>query len=260
MARPFRGPMNHSLRSVLLAALFVLLVACKVTRAADADQAQTIVERADLIRFPRESFQVDVSITNTGPDKDPEIRKYRILSKGNENTLVITLEPAVDRGQVLLMRGRDLWIYMPSLSQPVRLALSQRLTGQVANGDLARANFSGDYTPKLLDTEVVDGEKCYMLELAAAERGVTYHRVTYWVAEKNMHPCKAEFYSVSDRLLKVAKYREYKALGGNVRPTQIVIEDALKKGERSVLEYSAMKPRDLPDKMFTKDYLKHLDF
>ena len=58
-----------------------------------------------------------------------------------------------DKGQVLLMRGRDLWIYMPNLSQPIRLALSQRLTGQVANGDLARANFSGDYARNFPNSE-----------------------------------------------------------------------------------------------------------
>jgi hypothetical protein len=37
------------------------------------------------------------------------------------------------------------------------------------------------------------------------------------------------------------------------------MEDALHEGEKSVLEYREMRLRDLPDKMFTKDYLKHLD-
>jgi outer membrane lipoprotein-sorting protein len=238
----------------------MLVIASKVTFAADADQAQVIVEKADQIRFPRESFQVDILVTNTGPDREPERRKYRILSKGNDNTLVITLEPAVDKGQILLMRGRDLWIYMPNLSQPVRLALSQRLTGQVANGDLARANFSGDYTPKLVGTETVDGEACHVLDLSAVDRGVTYHRVMYWVTEGSIRPKKAEFYSLSDRLLKVATYGAYQSLGGKIRPTQIIIEDALRKGEKSLLEYSDLRPKDLPDKMFTKDYLKHLDY
>ena len=238
----------------------MLVIGSKVTFAADADQAQVIVEKADQIRFPRESFQVDVLITNTGPDREPELRKYRILSKGNDNTLVIALEPAVDKGQVLLMRGRDLWIYMPNLSQPVRLALSQRLTGQVANGDLARANFAGDYTPKLVGTETIDGAACHVLELDAVDRGVTYHRVKYWVREGSMRPQKAEFYSVSDRLLKVATYEAFQALGGKMRPTQVVIVDALRSGEKSLLEYSSLRLKDLPDKMFTKDYLKHLDY
>jgi hypothetical protein len=37
------------------------------------------------------------------------------------------------------------------------------------------------------------------------------------------------------------------------------MEDALHKGEESVLEYTEMKLRDLPDKIFTKDYLKKLE-
>ena len=46
---------------------------------------------------------------------------------------------------------------------------------------------------------------------------------------------------------------------GRPRPTRLVMEDALKSGGQSILDYSAMKLRDLPDKVFTKDYLKKLE-
>ncbi|HEY1328700.1 MAG TPA: outer membrane lipoprotein-sorting protein [Casimicrobiaceae bacterium] len=227
--------------------------------APDDALAKSIVEKADEARFPKEAFEVGVSIASTLEDGTTEARKYRILSKGNQNTIVIAVEPASERGQAMLMKGRDLWIFMPSISQPVRLPLAQRLTGQVANGDLARANFSGDYDPKVVRTETVDGEPMYVLELTAAERGVTYHRVMYWVRQSNFRPYKAEFYSVSDHLLKTCLYEDYRQLAGRMRPTKLVMEDALHKGEKSVLDYRDMKVRDLPDKMFTKDYLKHLD-
>lgn len=246
--------------TALWTAFILAAVGAKVTWAAEPEQAERLVEQADQVRFPRESFQVDVIISSTAPDKEPERRKYRILSKGNDNTLVITLEPAADKGQVLLMRGRDLWIYLPNLSQPVRLALSQRLTGQVANGDLARANFAGDYTPRLLESETLDGVPCYVLDLDAVDRGVTYHRVKYWISEAGLRPQKAEFYSLSDRLLKVGHYRAFQTLGGKVRPTEVLIEDALHQGEQSLLQYSNLHLKDLPDKMFSKDYLKRLDY
>src|SRR5687768_13253051 len=107
----------------------------------DGELAQSILVKADQIRFPRERFQVDVGITTTAPDQPDEIRAYRVLSKGNDYSVVMTTAPAPERGQILLMKGRDLWVFMPDLSQPIRLSMSQRLTGQVANGDLARANF-----------------------------------------------------------------------------------------------------------------------
>lgn len=43
-----------------------------------------------------------------------------------------------------------------------------------------------------------------------------------------------------------------------MRPTRLVMEDALRGNEQSVLDYSGMKLRDLPDKMFTKEYLSKL--
>ncbi|MHB1290746.1 MAG: outer membrane lipoprotein-sorting protein [Sulfuricella sp.] len=220
--------------------------------------ARELLTRADRIRFPDESFQVDVTITTTEPDVAEDIRAYRILSKGNNQTLVQTTAPVVDRGQILLMRDRDLWAFLPNLSQPIRLPLSQKLTGQVANGDLARANFVGDYEPRLLRTEKIDGVSYHVLQLDAVDSGVTYRQVLYWVNAKNSRPYKAEFYALSGRLLKTGLYQEFRALGGEMRPTRLVIEDTLRRGRRSVLEYRDMAMRDLPDKVFTKDYLKKL--
>ena len=224
-----------------------------------AELAQSILQKADQTRFPRESFQVDVSISTTAPDQPEEAREYRVLSKGNENSVVMTTAPASERGQILLMKGRDLWVFMPEVSQPIRLSLSQRLTGQVANGDLARANFAGDYNPTILRTDIIDGEKYYVLELIGVDRSVTYHKVLYWVQQSNFWPYRAEFYSLSDRLLKTARYENFLPILGKQRPTRLVMTDALRTGEVSVLIYSGMKLRDLPDKIFTKDYLKKLE-
>jgi hypothetical protein len=140
----------------------------------------------------------------------------------------------------------------------VRLSLAQRFVGQVSNGDLARANFVGDYTPRLVATETVDGKRLYVLELNAVDRSVTYQRVRYWVEQRDYRPYKAEFYSLSGRLLKTCRYQEFRRLGGVMRPTKLVMVDAINQGEVSTLEYSDMKLRELPDRIFTKDYLKRL--
>ena len=227
--------------------------------AGDDTEARLIVEKADQVRFPAEGFQVDVSITSIGSGQTTDVRKYRVLSKGNSNSVVMVTEPASERGQIMLMKGRDLWVFMPDVSQPIRLALSQRLTGQVANGDLARANFAADYHPKLLRSEKIGSDDFHVLELTGVDRSVTYQRVLYWVREKDFWPYKAEFYSLSNRLLKTCKYENFKTMEGRKRPTRLVMEDALRGGEQSVLESAGMKLRDLPDKIFTKDYLKKLD-
>ena len=238
-----------------LALLTTPLLAASSTTTITPEQ---IVENADRIRFPTEGFQVDVKISTTRSGSDQETKQYRILSKGNTRTLIMTTAPAIDRGTILLMRDHDLWAFLPNLSQPVRLPLSSRLTGEVSNGDLARANFTGDYKPTLLRTEKIEGKGYYVLELNAARRGVTYNRVLYWVNQSNYRPYKAEFYSLSNRLIKTCQYQEYKKIAGEIRPTRLIMVDALTSEGRSVLNYSNMKLRNLSDKIFTKEYLKKL--
>lgn len=251
-------PVGRQLLALLLILYCSQPVLAEDSQSSEDTLAKSILEKADEIRFPADGFQVDINITSTAPEQDTDHRKYRVLSKGNDSTVVMILEPASERGQIMLMKGRDLWVFMPNVSQPIRLGLAQRLTGQVANGDLARANFTGDYRPRLLRTEEVKGEQQHVLELTAVDRGVTYHRVLLWVNKSNNRPRKAEFYSVSNRLMKICSYENFKEMAGRVRPTRLVMEDALKSDHESVLEYHAMRLRDLPDKVFSKDYLKKL--
>jgi hypothetical protein len=251
-------PTGRSPRAALALGLALLAGAAPIALAQPEADPAAIVAAADRIRFPQEGFQVDVTITSSSPDREADVREYRILSKGNDNTIVLTVSPASERGQMMLMKARDLWVFLPRVSQPVRLPLSQRLTGQVANGDLARANFSGDYTATLLRTETLEGKALYVLELKAAERGVTYPRVLYWVEQATSRPFKAEFYTLSGRLLKTCRYEEFRTMEGAIRPTRLVMADALKKGDRSVMDYRDMTLRALEDKVFTKDYLKKL--
>lgn len=226
---------------------------------AEGDQAaQTILQKADEIRFPTQGFEVGVLIRNFEGQEAKDAREYKVLSKGNDNTIVMTLQPAAERGQILLMRGRDLWMFLPDVSQPVRLSLAQRLTGLVANGDIARANFAGDYTPRLIGTEKIGDQEYYVLDLTAVDRTVTYQRVKYWVRQGTYFPLKAEFYSLSERLLKTCTYENLRQLGGRVRPARLVMVDALRSESRSEMDYEEMKTRELPDKVFTKEYLKKL--
>ncbi len=249
-------------RAVAAAAISVFFSALPGISQAEEDSdaaARTILQKADEIRFPISGFEVAVRIRSIEGGSEAEVREFKVLSKGNENTIVLTTAPASERGQILLMKARDLWLFVPNVSQPVRLSLSQRLTGVVSNGDIARANFSGDYTPKLVGVETIEGQAYHVLDLVAVDRSVTYQKVKYWVRQGTSAPHKAEFYSLSGRLLKTCSYEDYKLLGGKVRPTRLAMVDALKENTRSFMEYEDMKDRDLPDKVFTKEYLKKLE-
>jgi outer membrane lipoprotein-sorting protein len=221
---------------------------------------ESILNNADEVRNPQSDYTVQVLVTSVKPGKEPKIAQYEVLLKGKTKTIIMTLAPAVDRGTSMLMVDFDFWVFLPTISMPLRISLQQRLIGEVANGDIARTNFSGDYTPKLLRTEDIDGVEYYVLELLAKHDRVTYNRVVLWVQKGNFHPFKAEFYAVSGRILKTASYQDYRQVAGKLRPTRLVLNDPLVRGQYSVLEYRDIKQSELPDRYFTQQHLKKLKY
>lgn len=219
-----------------------------------------LVARADEIRSPQLDYTVDVAVTSVSSGGEKKKAGYEVLIKGRDRTIIKTLSPEIDRGRTLLMLGTDLWAFLPDVSKPIRISLQQRLIGDVANGDIARANFSGDYKASFSKTETRESKDYHVLELTAISDKVTYSRVLYWIGKNNYRPYKAEFYAISGRLLKTCFFEGYKTLAGAQRPSRLVLKDPLEKERLSIIEYSNMQVTDLPEKFFSKDYMKKFKY
>lgn len=244
------------MRSVVWIATVLLCAPAAAAEVPPAFSAEEILLKSDEVRYPQLDYTVHVTITSTKPRAKERTSTYEVLVKGREHAVVKTLTPRADKGRVLLMRGHDLWAYLPTVSKPLRISLRERLIGDVANGDVARANFSGDYTPAILRQETVAGQVYDVLELIATRPDVTYGKVLLWVERNTRHPLKAEFYAISGRLLKTCLYGQYKEIAGRLRPTQLIMRDATVAGQYSTMTYERMTVEPLPDKYFTKDYMK----
>lgn len=218
--------------------------------------AEEILFRSDEVRSPQSDYTILVTVTSFKPDYSPKTGNYEVLVKGRDRTVIKTLSPAMERGRLLLMRGKDLWGFFPDVSKPLRISLRDRLIGEVANADLARANFSGDYTPQFLPEEEIQGSTYYVLDLTAKAEDVPYGKVVLWVEKGTFHPLKAQFYGVSGFLLKTAAYEAYQELAGRLRPARLVMNDPIVTGQRSIIEYGELRVEPLPDKYFTEDYMK----
>ena len=222
--------------------------------------AQKILEYCDDIRTPQTDYSVRATVTSQTPGKEDKIAIYEILMKGQDKTIIKTLAPEADKGTSLLMLRYDLWVFMQTISKPLRISLQQRLFGEAANGDIARANFSGDYTPELMDIVTIKEKLFYLLELTAINENVTYHRVRLWIMKDTYYPLKGEFYAVSGKLLKTCQYTNYKMILDKMRPSRLVLDNPLIAGQRTVIDYDNMSLDDFPEKMFTQDYMKKLKY
>jgi hypothetical protein len=140
-------------------------------------------------------------------DGDRTDEPQRILVKAvDESSVAETLEPVRFKGSRILQVERNMWLTRPGLSKPIPISPRQRMSGQASNGDIAATNYAGDYDAQMKETESMDGEPCYVLDLTAKHKRATYDKIRYWVSAKRMVGLKAEFYSVSGKLLKTAHF------------------------------------------------------
>jgi outer membrane lipoprotein-sorting protein len=215
---------------------------------ADGDAAK-LLARADGFRGGFDSGIVEVKLTNYDVDRVVEEAGFEVSVKG-ENSLVRFLSVR-SKGQSLLMRGDDMWLFLPAVARPVRITPIQRLLGNVSNGDLARLRYAIDYEATIEGEENVAGVACTVLDLRATRTGATYQRVRYVVRKDDARPVRAEYFLTSGKAIKTAVFGGLREMGGRPTLTRIDIHDALHPASRTTIEFLKLTPRTLPDKLFS---------
>jgi len=224
--------------------MLMLGLCCLGGSATAAPDAYRILQESDRARgggLPGIVWEIRV----TSHDADRVAEPQRMLVKAmGDSSVAETLEPERLKGYKVLQKGRDMWLARPGLSKPVPISPHQRLSGQASNGDIAATNYAGDYDAQLSGTETLDGEACYVLDLHAKNKRVTYDRIRYWVSVKRMVGVKAEFYSVSGKLLKTARFEYNNTIEdeGKSAPfvSKMIIQDALADAE-TTMEFGTVR-------------------
>ncbi len=215
-----------------------------------------MVKKADTMRYIETDNSSIVEVTDY-KGSNIQRSRYKVYSKGAKMSIVETIYPERQAGRKLLMKDDDLWFFTPDIKRATRVSMKQRLTGEVANGDLARTNFGDDYFVEIKGNEVVNGVRAIHLTLKKNKSEVTYPIVEYWVSEKENAPLKSVFKSDGGKELKVATYSLPKEMLGRKILTKIEIVNALNKKQKSILIFKDYKKENLNDSFFNKESLNN---
>jgi outer membrane lipoprotein-sorting protein len=224
---------------------FILILIGLTSSAFGAD----LLEDIDKYRNPSDSYQMKVKIVSS---KEENPAEFLVYLKGNNKTLIKVLAPKKNLGKNMLMIGENMWVYVPNIKRSVRVSLNQKLTGEAANGDISRMRWAGDYDYKIIKKDARQME----LMLTAKKEGLTYSKIKVWLNLKDKRPLKAEFLTLTEKVIKSADYQDYKKVLGLSRPTKIHIVDHLKKDQYSDLLITEMENKNFPDTLFTERSLE----
>jgi hypothetical protein len=222
-----------------------------------AVNAKELVAQSEKIRNPKVSHSSKVTVVDHLPGKkEDDTRVYESNANGHDAGLVKFITPASDLGKKLLIKADDMWVFIPTSANPIRISPRQKLTGNAAYGDIASIDYTLSYDPKFLRADKFEKYDAYVLELTAIKgKLVTYDKIEYWIDQKTKRPLKAHFMTDSGKVLRVCYYRDYKNIMGVERPTKLVIENYLNKGHETTLVFSDFKQMTFSSLAFKKENL-----
>ena len=216
-------------------------------------------------------FDLDITDYQESADKKVEVlgeNQFIVTSrsfKADNNDMMIKClckftKPETSVGQKMLMDGQIYWMYFPATKNIVRITPAQRLSGQATAADIASTNFTYDYTGEFAETkeEVVLGQACYKLVLTAkTDKEVAYQKLFYWIEKESFRPVKVEYFTVTEKHLKTAYYRDFKEAPalGQIRAHELFIVDPVNQGHITRMRYKNMRVEESPEYMFRKDGL-----
>ncbi|MFZ3018850.1 MAG: outer membrane lipoprotein-sorting protein [Gallionella sp.] len=228
--------------------LLAALLLCAASSAFAAPDAHSILKNSDQARGGGlQGIVWEIKLQSRDGEKMDEPQRIQVKAV-DESSVAETQEPARFKGSKLLQVERNMWLTRPGLSKPIPISPRQRMSGQASNGDIAATNYAGDYDAQTSATETLDGEPCYVLDLTAKHKRATYDKIRYWVSVKRGVGVKAEFYSVSGKLLKTARFEYDNTIEHNGKRipfvSKMTIRDALIDAE-TTMEFGTVKVKKI---------------
>ncbi len=216
-----------------------------------------VLLKADESRGNLGGVEWEVAVLSKEADRTSEM-SFFVQARGFD-VLATTLTPPKDKGNKILLLNGNMWFHKPGLSKPVPISQRQKLLGVASYGDIASTNYANDYDATPERNEVVNHELCYVYNLKSKSSKTTYDRIRYWVAQERLVGVKAEYFTLSGKMIKTAtmEYAHSVRIDGNTRPfiSKIHIPDVLMTTNETTLSFMKTAIKDIPDHVYNLNLL-----
>ncbi len=171
--------------------------------------------------------------------------------------------PAKEAGIGSLRIGSEMWNYLPAVERTIKVPPSMMLQpwmgSDFTNDDLVKeSSILDDYTQRVLDMPVVDGEAVYQVEaVPKPDAAVVWGRIVYWVRKSDFIPLKQEFFDERGELVRVMSFSDVRIVGGRRLPARWEMRPVGKPGTLTtvVLKDAVFNP-PLDEEVFTQRNLQ----
>ena len=175
-------------------------------------------------------------------------------------TLVKFREPASFKGRLFLYESGRLWVYFPNTNQPLRIPPQEQLFGNADVGSILDIDLRRYFK---LAREPADSAQSYSSQdesivLEPRVQEAPYGRLVFHF--KDGRPVKGEYYTLSGKLLKWAKFDGYAKVRNKLYIQEVRVYSGTDSAaaEGTLIRYLSVDFVQLPDVNFRPEYLKNI--
>lgn len=165
-----------------------------------------------------------------------EIRTKELVSfaRGRDKSFAEFLSPPRDKGVKYLKIEDNMWMYLPSVEKIIKIAghmLRQSMMGSDFSYEdaLESSKLLEKYSAKLIGEETLEERSCYVIDLTAKVKEITYYRRRLWVDKELFIPLKEELFALSGKKLKVMTMGKVQKFKERYYPTYIAMQNLLRR-------------------------------
>lgn len=205
-------------------------------------------------RLQPESYESYRKLINIEPNGQKKEFVMYTIKKGQDKVGMYFLEPASDKGRTSLRVGDNMWLYIPGVDKPMRIASLQSVTGGVFNNaDIMSLEYSVEYAVESNEEKT----STYLLNLKAKTPSVAYERLKMEVDKKSLYPVQIDCIA-NNIIIKTIRFLEPRDFGGFKRPSVLETTSSLQKGFKSIMIYAKIKKRKFNDSAFSLENMSKI--
>lgn len=227
--------------------------------------AQEILEKIDKNMVPGSIKHRTKMVIHQGDRVDE--KEMVVFALAKDTSFAFFISPQRDRGTKYLKMGNNMWMYLPNVEKVIKIAghmLRQSMMGSDFSYEdsLEMKKLLTHYTPEIVGEEAIAGRECFILDLTASKRDVTYYRRKIWVDKEYFIILKGELYAKSGKLLKEMTSQKVEKFNNRYYPTHMTMVNKLRKDSRTELITVSVKfDVDIPDELFSiRDLKRNIPF
>jgi outer membrane lipoprotein-sorting protein len=239
----------------------MLLAVSSTALLAQQPNADEIVRKSDnAIRGKTEEGNVTMMVKTPDWQRTLELRYWAV---NPDKTFIRVAAPAKEAGTGTLRLGSNMWNYLPSIEQTIKippsLMLESWMGSDFTNDDLVReSSIVTDYDHRIDGEATEGGDACYRITATAKpDAPVVWTRIVLYVRKADAIPRREEYVDSKGKVQKILTFEDIRETSGRLYPMRWKMVSVSKSGHETLLQFTKLRlDRPIPNSVFTQENLR----